>query len=167
MLLVSVLQRVVLEPRVHILIHDRLRGVQVFLPLLLLFLISSLNGQNSLSELNKVFSSVSPWSAWLFSPSIELFLSFDIPSRRSLFVSRDVSELGLLRQTITKKSDSDRVLIDIDNPIVVVVSHIPVVIHSLLDITVVFVLKDGTGITHFTELYQGLGVLVCQKRLHI
>ena len=63
MLIVCELQRVVLEPRVHILIHDRLRGIQVFLPLLLLFLISSLNGQDSLSELNEVFSSVSPWSA--------------------------------------------------------------------------------------------------------
>ena len=76
-------------------------------------------------------------------PSFELLVCLEIPHGWALHTVWNISKLGLLGDTVSNKSDSDRIVIDVDVSIVVVVCHVPVVIEGLIDISIVIVLEDA------------------------
>ena len=89
----------------------------------------------------------------MLGPCVVFLLGFDVPRGWSFLIFWEVAKLGFLRETVTKKSDPDRILVDVDDAVMEVVSHIPVIVHGLLDITVVFVFENTLLFLLVTECF--------------
>ena len=141
--IVSVFESFILITWVHVRVGDSLQVVNVIFAFLLGVLIVALISKNGLSQLDEILTSISSRSSFLVFPSFELLVCLEIPHRWALHIVWNISKLGLLGDTVCDKSDSDRIVIDVDVSIVVVVCHVPVIIEGLFDIFVVIVLKDA------------------------